>query len=164
MNEHQTQEGSIINSIIGTGTKFKGEFELNGVLRIDGDFTGSIQTKGRVFIGSTGRAECIMHAGNVVIGGIVRGDIFSSEMVTILSTGMVIGTITTPRLIIEDGVIFNGVCRVSEKSTEEAVESEKINTDTKIMQNNSMPHAEDIVGITTFNKNLAQNYSNLGTS
>ena len=103
-----------LNSMIGPGTRFKGEFDLDGLLRIDGDFSGVIRTEGKVLVGCNGRAECSMYAGRVVIGGIVRGDIFSKEKVTILSTGMVIGNISTPRLIIEEGVIFNGQCKISQ--------------------------------------------------
>jgi cytoskeletal protein CcmA (bactofilin family) len=33
--------------------------------------------------------------------------------VIILSTGFVLGNITTPRLIMEEGVIFNGSCKVT---------------------------------------------------
>jgi len=102
-----------LNSMIGPGTRFKGEFELDGLLRIDGDFAGEIRTTGKVVIGSSGRAECKIHAANVIIGGVVRGDIVSTENVIVLSTGMVIGNIITPRLIIEEGVIFNGNCRIT---------------------------------------------------
>jgi cytoskeletal protein CcmA (bactofilin family) len=49
----------------------------------------------------------------VVVGGVFRGEIFSTEKVIILSTGLVLGAITAPRLIIEDGVIFNGSCKVT---------------------------------------------------
>jgi cytoskeletal protein CcmA (bactofilin family) len=49
----------------------------------------------------------------VVVGGVVRGEIVSTEKVVILSTGLVLGNITTPRLIIEEGVIFNGSCKVT---------------------------------------------------
>ena len=102
-----------LNSMIGSGTRFKGEFELEGLLRIDGDFSGEIRTTGKVIIGSSGRVECRIHAACVIIGGMVRGDIVSTEKVIILATGMVIGNIVTPRLIIEEGVIFNGNCRIT---------------------------------------------------
>jgi cytoskeletal protein CcmA (bactofilin family) len=105
-------DDAFINSIIGEGTRFKGEFDLNGLLRIDGDFTGVIRTKGKVLVGQNGRAECTLHAGTVVVGGVVRGEIVSTEKVIILSTGLVIGNISTPRLIVEEGVIFNGSCRI----------------------------------------------------
>jgi cytoskeletal protein CcmA (bactofilin family) len=106
-------DDAFINSIIGEGTRFKGEFDLNGLLRIDGDFTGVIRTRGKVLVGQNGRAECTLHAGTVVVGGVVRGEIVSTEKVIILSTGLVLGNISTPRLIVEEGVIFNGSCRIS---------------------------------------------------
>jgi cytoskeletal protein CcmA (bactofilin family) len=113
MSDTHISDDAFINSIIGEGTRFKGEFDLNGLLRIDGDFTGTIRTTGKVLVGRNGRAECTLHAGTVVIGGVVRGEIFSTEKVIILSTGLVLGNITTPRLIVEEGVIFNGTCRVT---------------------------------------------------
>ncbi len=113
MSDTRFTDDAFINSIIGEGTRFKGEFDLNGLLRIDGDFAGVIRTKGKVLVGQNGRAECTLHAGTVVVGGVVRGDIVSTEKVTILSTGLVLGNITTPRLIVEEGVIFNGSCRIT---------------------------------------------------
>jgi cytoskeletal protein CcmA (bactofilin family) len=113
LSDTHVTDDAFINSIIGEGTRFKGEFDLNGLLRIDGDFTGVIRTKGKVLIGKNGRAECTLNAGTVVIGGVMRGEIISTEKVVILSTGLVLGNITTPRLIIEEGVIFNGSCKIT---------------------------------------------------
>ena len=120
MTDYHITDDAFINSMIGEGTRIKGELDLNGLLRIDGDFSGVIRTKGKVLVGKNGRAECTLSAGTVVIGGVFRGDIISTEKVIILSTGLVLGTITTPRLIIEEGVIFNGSCRVAAPAVVEA--------------------------------------------
>ncbi len=48
-------EDNIVNSIIGEGSEFKGEFNINGLLRIDGKFKGTIQTDGKVLIESRER-------------------------------------------------------------------------------------------------------------
>lgn len=120
MSDSHITDDAFINSIIGEGTRFKGEFDLNGLLRIDGDFSGVIRTKGKVLIGKNGRAECTLHAGTVVVGGVIRGEIYSTEKVVILSTGLVLGAITTPRLIIEEGVVFNGSCKVTSPQPSEA--------------------------------------------
>jgi cytoskeletal protein CcmA (bactofilin family) len=119
-------DDAFINSIIGEGTRFKGELDLNGLLRIDGDFTGTIRTSGKILVGRNGRAECTLHAGMVVIGGVVRGEVFGTEKVIILSTGLMLGNITTPRLIVEEGVIFNGVCRVSAPAIQPAPKGNEI--------------------------------------
>ncbi len=118
MSDLRGTDDAFVNSIIGEGTRFKGEFDLNGLLRIDGDFTGVIRTKGKVLVGRNGRAECTLQAGTVVIGGVLRGEVVSTERVIILSTGLVLGNITTPRLIIEEGVIFNGSCKITPPAAE----------------------------------------------
>ena len=123
MSDTHLADDAFINSIIGEGTKFKGDFDLNGLLRIDGDFTGVIRTKVKVLVGKNGRAECTLNAGTVVVGGVLRGEIFSTDKVIILSTGLVLGNITTPRLIIEEGVIFNGSCKVTAAAAAEAPRS-----------------------------------------
>ena len=112
MSDSQIAYTSLLSSIIGEGTRFKGEFDLTGLLRIDGDFFGTIRTRGQIIVGLNGRAECNIYAESIVVGGMVRGNLFTTDKVVILSTGLVLGNISTARLIVEEGVIFNGNCRI----------------------------------------------------
>jgi cytoskeletal protein CcmA (bactofilin family) len=123
MSDVQIPGGPYINSIIGEGTRFNGEFDLNGLLRIDGDFCGTVRTEGKVLVGKNGRAECTVYAGTVVVGGILRGNIFANEKVVILSTGIVLGNIHSPRFIVEEGVIFNGTAKIVQPETKSGVEA-----------------------------------------
>jgi cytoskeletal protein CcmA (bactofilin family) len=118
MSDNLIESDSFINSIVGEGTTFHGELRLNGLLRVDGDFSGTIRTSGKVLIGKSGRAECTIRANTVVIGGIVRGNIYAEEKVIILSTGMMIGNIHSPRLIAEEGVILNGNCLIKQEESD----------------------------------------------
>lgn len=106
---------NVVNSIIGFGTTFTGDLDLTGLLKIDGDFSGSIKTEGKVLVGNTGRAKCSIFAKTVVVGGVVKGDIYAVERVVVLSTGMVLGNIRTPRLVMEEGVLFNGELTVTDE-------------------------------------------------
>ena len=114
MSNNLIEDRAFVNSIVGEGTRFNGELDLNGLLRIDGDFTGTITTTGKVLVGKNGRAECTINASTVVIGGAVKGNIYSSERVIVLSSGMILGNIYTPRLIVEEGVILDGECVIDE--------------------------------------------------
>lgn len=116
---------NVINSIIGTGTVFKGDLDLTGLLKIDGDFSGSVKAEGKVLIGYTGRAKCSIFAKTVVVGGVVKGDIYAEDRVVVLSTGMVIGNIRSPRLVMEEGVLFSGELTITqtEASKEELMKS-----------------------------------------
>lgn len=101
-------DDNYINSIVGEGTHFKGHLQLSGLLRIDGDFSGSIVTAGKVLVGKNGRADCTVEAETVVVGGILRGAIFATEKVIVLASAMVLGNIHAPRLIAEEGVLIDG--------------------------------------------------------
>lgn len=114
---------NVINSIIGFGTVFSGDLDLTGLLKIDGDFSGSVKAEGKVLIGHTGRAKCSIFAKTVVIGGVVKGDIYAEDRVVVLSTGMVLGNIRAPKLVMEDGVLFNGELTIIHSEKSEALDT-----------------------------------------
>ncbi|MCC5813524.1 MAG: polymer-forming cytoskeletal protein [Leptospira sp.] len=113
MAQHKQEEQFIVNSIIGEGAEFTGEFKLSGLIRIDGNFKGLIITDGKVLIGKSGVVDTDIRARIVVAGGEVRGNIYATERVTLLSTCHLTGDIVTPRLIIEEGVVFQGNCTIN---------------------------------------------------
>lgn len=106
-------DDAYINSIVGEGTHFRGHLELSGLLRVDGDFSGSIKTSGKVIIGRNGRADCTIEAGTVVVGGVLRGSIYAAETVIVLSSALVLADIHAPRLVAEEGVLLHGVMEIS---------------------------------------------------
>jgi cytoskeletal protein CcmA (bactofilin family) len=116
-------ESTLVNSIVGTGTFFKGTIVVTGLLRVDGDFRGAIQTDGRVIIGRGGRADCTIDAATVVIGGVFRGTIYAREKVIALESAIVTGNIYSPRLVAESGVVLDGALHI--KRSEEPKSSGK---------------------------------------
>ena len=113
MAQKRAGDDTFINSIVGTGTFFRGHLELSGLLRIDGDFSGSVLTDGRVIVGQQGRADCAIEASTVVIGGVFRGEILAYDKVVLLSSSIVVGSITARRLIVEEGVLLSGRLNVT---------------------------------------------------
>ncbi len=110
---NRIDEDNIVNSIIGAGSEFKGEFKINGLLRIDGKFQGTIDTHGKVLVGQTGDAVTDIKARLVVVGGKVSGNIYATERIILLSTGDIKGNIITPSLVMEEGVQFDGNCIIN---------------------------------------------------
>ena len=115
-----------INSILGENTTLKGHFIIKGPLRIDGNFSGKIDSNGKVIIGKNGRAECTIIAKSIIVGGTIKGNIYAEEKVLVLKTGEVIGDIYSTSITMEDGVIFNGKCKIIERENiKEFLESKK---------------------------------------
>lgn len=115
MNKKIRSHDYSINSIIGEHTSFEGTFNIKGHLRIDGNFRGKVNSSGRVIIGKNGRSESTIIAKTVVVGGTVKGDIFADGKVIVLKTGEIIGNIYACSVNMEDGVIFNGECKIFPK-------------------------------------------------
>ena len=62
-------EGSL-NSILGPGCKVKGNIELKGTIRIDGEFEGEIKCPDTLIIGKSGVVKASVDVKNAVIGGL----------------------------------------------------------------------------------------------
>ena len=93
-----------INGFLGQATNFNGSLVFDGLLRIDGTFEGNIKTADTLMM----KAE--IEAGVVKISGNFEGNIVAKTKVELLKNSVVLGTITTPCISMEDGVTFNGSC------------------------------------------------------
>ena len=113
MAKRQTSFDSLVNSVVGAGTHFRGDLDLSGLLRIDGDYSGTIRTSGKVIIGSGGRADCTIEASVVVIGGVFKGEVYCSGNIIILASAIVIGNLYSPRMVVEEGTLIHGACVVT---------------------------------------------------
>jgi Integral membrane protein CcmA involved in cell shape determination len=102
------QRDSLVNSIIGAGSAIDGDIDVDGLLRIDGDVRGSVRATGKVVVGAAGRVEAPIRAKSAIIGGIVKGDVYVSERLRVLSGGVVIGNVFAPRFEAEDGTLVHG--------------------------------------------------------
>lgn len=101
------------NCAIGEGSIFEGRFTVAGSIHIDGKFQGEIKTDDHLFIGPTGRVKTNISAKRVTVAGVLVGNISATEEVTLLSTGMVLGNIKTPKLNVEEGVVTHGEVHIT---------------------------------------------------
>jgi len=123
-------------ALLGEKTAFEGKLSFHGTLRIDGRFKGDITSDGTLVIGEHGIVEANISSGIVVISGEVHGSINADCSIEILAKGKVYGNIFTPSLIIHEGVIFEGTCRMD---------------NTKVATSNELPeHTQDKKGLIKF--------------
>ncbi len=138
-NKDNNNNSGMVNSIIGHGSEVKGEFKFQGVLRIDGVFSGELKSEGKVIIGQTGHVKTDVKAGTIVIGGLIEGNVYATKQVNLLATGKLLGDIITPSLIVEEGVIFEGNCIINKDGNKEFFSNIKkeIKTDKEKKKNKS---------------------------
>lgn len=100
-----------LSGYVGNGTVLTGETSFQSMLRVDGHLTGRVSSEnGTLIIGSTGRVDANISVSAALVNGTVNGDITASEKIELGRTARVVGNIQTPRIVIEDGAIFEGGC------------------------------------------------------
>ena len=97
-----------IVAFIGQGVEFKGTINYKGSVRIDGRLDGELHTEGTLLVGTEAVITAKISAGSVISKGKITGDIKANEKILLLSSANMDGSLNTPQLSIEEGVIFNG--------------------------------------------------------
>jgi cytoskeletal protein CcmA (bactofilin family) len=111
----------VVSGFVGSGTVVSGDAEFKGMLRIDGHFTGRIRSeKGSLIVSAGGVVEANIEVASARINGTVNGDITATGRVEFGRSARVRGQIQTPALVIEEGAIFEGGCRMQQPKPEPA--------------------------------------------
>jgi cytoskeletal protein CcmA (bactofilin family) len=101
--------------IIGKGITIRGNLTGGGDLVIEGRVEGQISLKNHLTIERTGHVEAEIRAEELTINGEASGNIDASSMVSISASAKVAGDIKAPRVVIEDGAVFNGTIQMDVK-------------------------------------------------
>ena len=102
----------IIETSIGSSVSMQGTLKAEGNIRIDGLFEGQIETAGNVIIGRTGKVAANITARNVLVAGMVVGNIIALEQLDLISSGRIKGDIEAATLHIEEGGKISGQTRM----------------------------------------------------
>jgi cytoskeletal protein CcmA (bactofilin family) len=97
-----------ISAFVGKGVEFKGTISYSGTVRIDGALDGEIRTDGTLLVGEEAVIQAKVTAGTIVCKGKITGDVIAKERVKLRSPAVINGSVNTPLLSMEDGVLFNG--------------------------------------------------------
>jgi cytoskeletal protein CcmA (bactofilin family) len=82
------------------------------IFRIDGIVRGSLDCKAKVVIGATGVVDGDIICQNALIEGKFDGTLVVKEMLSLRGTAQVNGDISTQKLVVEAGALFNVTCKM----------------------------------------------------
>ncbi len=95
---------------LGKGSRVEGKLTFEGSVKIDGYVEGEILAQETVIVGDSAVISAQVHAETVIIKGKITGDIVARKRVELRAPGRLMGNITTPSLVIHEGVVFEGHC------------------------------------------------------
>jgi cytoskeletal protein CcmA (bactofilin family) len=105
-----TESRSEALATIGHGTRISGKLRFDGDARIDGTVEGEVTAGETLQIGERASVNAQMTAGVIVIRGTVTGDVHARKRLEIRAPGKLHGNVTTPSLLVDEGVVFEGHC------------------------------------------------------
>jgi cytoskeletal protein CcmA (bactofilin family) len=134
------KEGTL-SGFVGGGTVLTGEANFKAMMRVDGHLSGRVSSSsGTLIVGANGKVDANIEVAVAVIHGTINGDIIATQRLELGRAAKVNGNIQTPSLIIEQGAIFEGSCKMlqmtaaadknrkDKKSIDEPLDTSKMQT------------------------------------
>lgn len=114
------KEGNL-SGFVGNGTTLTGEANFKGMLRVDGTLSGRVSSQdGTLIVSTGGQVDANVEVSVAQIYGTVNGDVTATKRIELGRVARVTGNIQTPALIIEQGAIFEGSCRMAQQRDAQA--------------------------------------------
>ena len=108
----EIKEGNL-SGFVGGGTTVTGEANFKALMRVDGHLSGRIMsTSGTLIVGANGKVDANIEVAIAVVHGTVNGDIIATQRLELGRAARLNGNIQTPSLVIEQGALFEGSCKM----------------------------------------------------
>src|SRR5438552_18726041 len=88
---------SVLN-IIGTGTAIEGEIKTESDIRVDGKVKGTITSKSKIVVGSTGIVDGDLICDTADVSGKIFGKVEVTDLLFLKASGYLEGDIVTGKL------------------------------------------------------------------
>ncbi|MEE9181516.1 MAG: polymer-forming cytoskeletal protein [candidate division NC10 bacterium] len=113
-----------VTAFIDEGSKIEGKYTFTGtgILLLNGEFQGEIVTTDALIVGEKAVVNATIRAASVVIIGEVVGNVQASGRVELRGTARVFGDLEAPVVVIEEGVLFRGQCRMTSMGADEVAQ------------------------------------------
>jgi len=122
------KEGTL-SGFVGGGTVVTGEANFKAMMRVDGHLSGRVSSSsGTLIVGANGKVDANIEVAIAIIHGTINGDIIATQRLELGRAAKVNGNIQTPSLVIEQGAVFEGSCKMVQMATA----ADKVNKETKV--------------------------------
>ena len=133
------KEGTL-SGFVGGGTVVTGEANFKAMMRVDGHLSGRVSSSsGTLIVGANGKVDANIEVAVAVIHGTINGDIIATQRLELGRAAKVNGNIQTPSLIIEQGAMFEGSCKMLQMATAAEKGKKETKAEEKPLDTSKMP-------------------------
>lgn len=106
---------SQLNGFLDAGSHLEGKLRFDDTFRVEGRLTGSVESKGALYVGARGEVEGEIRVGQLFVSGSVDAVIEADDRVEVAAGGRLQGEVAAPTLVIEEGAIFQGRSKMADR-------------------------------------------------
>lgn len=108
-----------VQTFLGPRTTLEGTLTFNGVVRLDGHFSGTIESDGgAIVVGEKAVIDANISVHTATVSGEVKGNINATDRIELRPPARVYGDLHAPVVLIDEGVIFDGKCSAAPRAGE----------------------------------------------
>jgi cytoskeletal protein CcmA (bactofilin family) len=104
-------------TVVGSAIEIRGRIAGQEDLRVHGRVEGAVSLTETLYVEAEGVVQAEVEARDVVVSGILIGDVTASNSVTLNASAKMVGNVSTPRLIIANGAAFRGDVDMGDESS-----------------------------------------------
>lgn len=101
-------------TIIAAGTTIAGDIDCTGVLKVEGTIEGSVRQARQVLLAREGAIHGSVTAQEVVVGGVIDGNVQAGDRLELQSSAVINGDIATKSIVVMEGARINGGVKMTE--------------------------------------------------
>jgi cytoskeletal protein CcmA (bactofilin family) len=109
-----------LSAFIDEASEIDGKYTFSGTVMLNGKFKGEICSNDTLIIGEKAVVKASIRAGVILISGEVVGNVLGTERVELRGTARVFGDVEAPVVVVEEGVLFEGQCRMTKRPADAA--------------------------------------------
>lgn len=109
-----------LSAYLDERSDMEGTYTFSGTAMLNGKFKGVIQSNDTLIVGEKGVVNANISAGCVLIRGEVTGNVSATERIELHGSARVFGDLEAPVVVVEEGVLFEGHCRMTKARPAEA--------------------------------------------
>ena len=133
------KEGTL-SGFVGGGTVVTGEANFKAMMRVDGHLSGRVSSSsGTLIVGANGKVDANIEVAIAIIHGTINGDIIATQRLELGRAAKVNGNIQTPSLVIEQGAMFEGSCKMLQMATAAEKTKKETKVEEKPLDTSKMP-------------------------
>lgn len=109
-----------LTAFIDEASEIDGKFTFSGTVMINGRLRGEIHSNDTLIVGEKGVINASIRAGIVLVSGEIVGNVVGIERVELRGSARVSGDIEAPIVVVDEGVMFDGHCRMTRAHADDA--------------------------------------------